>query len=142
MAKKLKDKLLRCTKILYIILWIYMVLVTLPQILIPLAYIIGENPVIDFWNTWLDIGEHTLIPFIAFSAMFEVFVFGIALYLIKLSERKKAAVIILNIIIPLMAYAAQDKMWFGIIAVIFGVVIFAFTLKAVHLSEMTEKASI
>ena len=104
----MNKKLMKCYIAIYSVFCINIPMYIMPESVRSLEFILGEKIADDIHDRF-DFSEHTVIPFLAFCAIFTVFMLFFAYRLKVIGVEKTALIVLTNMILPYLAFWSQNK---------------------------------
>ena len=104
----MNKKLMKWYIAIYSVFCINIPMYIMPESVHSLEFILGEK-IADNIYDYFDFSEHSVIPFLAFCAIFTVFMLFFAYRLKVIGVEKTALIVLANIILPYLAFWSQNK---------------------------------
>lgn len=118
----MNKKLMKWYIAIYSVFCINIPMYIMPESVRSLEFILGEK-IADNIYDYFDFSEHSAIPFLAFCAIFTVFMLFFAYRLKVIGVEKTALIVLANMILPYLAFWSQNKTEMIILIVIVSAVL-------------------
>ncbi len=133
----MKNKTIKSTCFIYFLTWIYLVWVTLPDLLLTLRHIFGKTIIYYIDEQWVDLGEHTVWPYLYFFCpAFIIFMIWFGFCLRKAGTGRVILTVGANLTLPCIAFFVSGEAWniaikHGVIGFMFAIVVLLLTISTV-----------